>query len=92
MIASSEIALALLRRNDIEGLCLAPYLCPAGYWTIGIVNRFLGNGSPVTAVTKPVTEPSALDLAGETLAGLRKTLLEAMRVSLAPWEEGALLS
>lgn len=35
MIASLEIALALLRREDIEGLRLAPYLCPAGYWTIG---------------------------------------------------------
>ncbi|WP_332349922.1 glycoside hydrolase family protein [Asaia spathodeae] len=90
MIASLEIALALLRRDDIEGLRLAPYLCPAGYWTIGIGNRFLGDGSPVTAVTKPVTETEALDLAGKTLAGLRQTLLEVVHVSLAPWQEGAL--
>nr|WP_242403405.1 phage antirepressor KilAC domain-containing protein [Asaia platycodi] len=55
-------------------------------------NRFLGDGSPVTAVTKSVTETEALDLAGKTLAGLRKTLLEAVHVSLAPWQEGALLS
>ncbi|WP_336761235.1 lysozyme [Asaia sp. VD9] len=92
MTPSLEIALALLRRDDIEGLRLAPYLCPAGYWTIGIGNRFLGDGSPVTAVTKPVTETEALDLTGKTLAGLRKTLLEAVHVPLAPWQEGALLS
>ncbi|MDL2172058.1 lysozyme [Asaia sp. HumB] len=89
---SLEIALAFLRREDIEGLRLAPYLCPSGYWTIGIGNRFLSDGSAVTARTKPITEAVAVSLASATLAGLRVTLREAVTVPLTPWQEAALLS
>jgi len=92
MTDSLEIALALLRRDDIEGLRLAPYLCPAGYWTIGIGNRFLADGSPVTARTKSVTEPEAVALAQQTLSGLRVKLRVSVTVPLTPWQEGALLS
>ncbi|WP_438381825.1 lysozyme [Asaia sp. BMEF1] len=92
MTSSLEIALAFMRRDDIEGLRLAPYLCPAGYWTIGIGNRFLADGTPVTARTKPITEAEAVVLARQTLSGLRTTLLDAASVPLQPWQEGALLS
>ncbi|BAT20306.1 lysozyme [Asaia bogorensis] len=89
---SIRIATALLRRDDFEGLRLAPYLCPAGYWTIGIGNRFLADGSPVTARTPPLTENDALTLLQSTLTDLRKELRDAISVPLTPYQEGALLS
>lgn len=92
MTSSLGIALAFMRRDDIEGLRLAPYLCPAGYWTIGIGNRALADGSPVTARTKPITEAEAVALASQTLAGLRVSLRAAVQVPLTTWQEGALLS
>ncbi|GBQ14692.1 lysozyme [Swaminathania salitolerans] len=92
MTTSLEIALAFLRRGDIEGLRLAPYLCPAGHWTIGIGNRALADGSPVTARTKPIRETEAVALASQTLAGLRLTLRAAVEVPLTAWQEAALLS
>ncbi|MDR6182121.1 lysozyme [Asaia bogorensis] len=92
MTTSLEVALAFLRRDDIEGLRLAPYLCPSGYWTIGIGNRILPDGSAVRASAKPITEAVAVSLASATLAGLRVTLREAVMVPLTPWQEAALLS
>lgn len=44
---------------QFEGLRLAPYLCPAGYWSIGYGNRFLANGAAVTARTAPITAEQA---------------------------------
>lgn len=82
MTSSLGIALAFLCRDDIEGLRLAPYLCPAEYWTIGIGNRALADGSPVTARTKPIIEAEAVALASQTLAGLRMSLCAAVQVPL----------
>ncbi|WP_336946871.1 lysozyme [Asaia sp. HN010] len=87
-----DIALALISRDDFEGLRLTPYLCPAGYWTIGIGNRFLTDGKPVTPHTKPITRADAFVLARQTLSALRPKLLDAVSVPLKPWQEGALLS
>ncbi|WP_336945661.1 lysozyme [Asaia sp. HN010] len=92
MTNSLEIAMALLRRDDIEGVRLAPYLCPAGYWTIGCGNRYLGDGSPVTARTKPITESEAGELLRTTLEELRDKLRSLVNVPLTSWQEGALLS
>ncbi|GAB6854152.1 lysozyme [Asaia astilbis] len=92
MTDSLDIATALLRRDDIEGLRLKPYICPAGYWTIGIGNRFLADGKPVTANTKPITENQAVDLVRQTLTGMRETLRTMVKVPLTPSQEGALLS
>ncbi|WP_373687513.1 glycoside hydrolase family protein, partial [Acetobacter sp. P5B1] len=39
------LAAGLARR--FEGLCLRPYVCPAGYWTIGYGSRWLANGAAV---------------------------------------------
>lgn len=89
---SLEIALAFMCRDDIEGVRLAPYLCPAGHWTIGIGNRALADGSPVTASTKPITDAEAIALASQTLAGLRITLRAAVHVPITAWQEAALLS
>ncbi|WP_438382023.1 lysozyme [Asaia sp. BMEF1] len=92
MTDSLEIAMALLRRDDIEGLRLAPYLCAAGYWTIGCGNRYLSDGSPVTGRTKPITESGAVELLRITLKELRDELRSLVNVPLTSWQEGALLS
>lgn len=89
---SLKIAIALLSRDDVEGLRLAPYLCPAGYWTIGCGNRFLADGAAVTAETQPLTQKSALLLLRQTVIGLRAVLRQCVTVPLTPWQEGALLS
>ncbi|GBR07273.1 lysozyme [Asaia siamensis] len=89
---SLEIVTALLRRDDMEGLRLAPYLCPAGYWTIGCGNRYLEDGTPVTAKTKPITEQEANALLRTTLLELRKKQRDMVHVPLVPCQEGALLS
>ncbi|WP_162922284.1 lysozyme [Asaia bogorensis] len=92
MSNSIEVATALLRRDDVEGLRLAPYRCPAGYWTIGIGNRFLADGSPVTPETPQLTEKSAISLLRCTLIDLREKLRKAISVPLLPTQEAALLS
>ncbi|GBQ15391.1 lysozyme [Swaminathania salitolerans] len=92
MSVSLNIAMALLRRDDFEGLRLAPYLCPAGFWTIGYGNRTLADGTPVTRLTPPITRDEATALLEITVAGLQKVLAEATVVPLLPWQKGALLS
>lgn len=89
---SLEIAGALLRRPDFEGLRLRPYLCPAGYWTIGIGNRCLADGTAVTAHTAPITEGEAAALMITTVTALRVKLRGMVMVPLTPAQEGALLS
>ncbi|OUL65182.1 lysozyme, partial [Acetobacter senegalensis] len=42
---NDSIALAAALARDYEGLSLRPYVCPAGYWTIGYGNRCLADGS-----------------------------------------------
>lgn len=87
-----NIAMALLRRDDFEGLRLAPYLCPAGFWTIGYGSRFLAKGLTVTAMTEPITEAEALSLLRKTLVALKAKLNSFVTVPLTDHQEGALLS
>lgn len=42
-----------------ESFQAAPYLCPAGVWTIGYGTTRLPDGSPVTRHTPPITEKVA---------------------------------
>lgn len=87
-----DIAIALISRDDFEGLSLKPYLCPANYWTIGYGNRFLADGSPVTASTKPITKDQALALLRQTVMMLQAKLRSFVTVPLTDYQEGALLS
>ncbi|WP_438381450.1 lysozyme [Asaia sp. BMEF1] len=87
-----DIAISLISRDDFEGLSLKPYLCPANYWTIGYGNRFLADGSPVTATTKPITKDQALTLLRQTVMTLQEKLRSFVTAPLTDYQEGALLS
>ena len=89
---SIGIAASLICRDDFEGFKAASYLCPADYWTIGYGNRFIAPNRPVTPQTRPLTRAAALDLLRRTLVQLRADLVSCVHVSLAPQQEGALLS
>ncbi|OUL64469.1 lysozyme, partial [Acetobacter senegalensis] len=88
---NDSIALAAALARDYEGLSLRPYVCPAGYWTIGYGNRCLADGSAVTARTRPITRQQAEDLLLFTLAGLRVKLRALIHVPVTPKQEAALL-
>lgn len=52
-----DIAAALCRM--FEGLFLRPYICPAGYPTIGYGSRFYADGREVTMADLPITREQA---------------------------------
>ncbi|ASL41547.1 MULTISPECIES: lysozyme [Acetobacter] len=83
------LAADLCRRS--EGLRLRPYVCPAGYWTIGYGSRFLANGAAVTASTAPITAEYANALLQGTLAKLLPQILRLVRVPLTSGQQAALL-
>ncbi|WP_122049735.1 lysozyme [Asaia bogorensis] len=87
-----DIATALISRDDFEGLSLKPYLYPANYWTVGYGNRFLPDGTPVTATTKPITQPQALDPLRNTVMILLEKLRSFAILMLMDYQEDALLS
>ena len=54
---SLEIAAALCRK--FEGFSAKPYLCPAGYWTIGYGTVFKPDGSQVNENHEPISKETA---------------------------------
>ncbi|MBS1075561.1 lysozyme [Gluconobacter sp. Dm-73] len=86
------LATALLRRPGFEGFCATPYVCPAGYWTIGYGSRWLANGQPVTARTPPIDRATADSLLLRTVTGLDAALSRLVQVSLSDVQRAALLS
>ncbi|MBS1015208.1 lysozyme [Acetobacter persici] len=88
---NDSISIAAGLAREYEGLRLKPYICPAGYWTIGYGNRCLANGSAVTRLTPAITAVQAEALLMLTLAGLRYKLRQLVHVALTPNKEGALL-
>lgn len=68
-----EIAANLCRH--FEGFSSKPYLCPAGYWTVGYGSTYTKDGKPVTKDTASVTKEQADELLNLDLARfLRETL------------------
>ena len=55
-----EIAAALCR--PFEGLRLKPYICPAGYPTIGYGTVYKPDGTKVTMDHQPISKETAEDL------------------------------
>ena len=86
------LAAALLRQAGFEGFRFKPYVCPAGYWTIGYGNRWLANGQPVTAWTAPINLADASSLLLQTVTLLDAALSRLVRVSLSDVQRAALLS
>jgi lysozyme len=76
---------------QFEGLRFAPYLCPAGYWSIGYGSRFLANGAAVTARTAPITAEQADALLLLTLRRIQPELHQLVHASLLLGREAALL-
>ncbi|MBS1065974.1 lysozyme [Gluconobacter kondonii] len=86
------LAAALLRLPGFEGFRSKPYVCPAGYWTIGYGNRWLANGQPVTARTAPIDKAAADSLLLQTVTTLDAALSRLVRVALSDVQRAALLS
>ncbi|MEJ5141325.1 lysozyme [Gluconobacter albidus] len=86
------LATALLRRPGFEGFCASPYVCPAGYWTIGYGSRWLANGQPVTARTASIDEAAASSLLLRSVTALDAALSRLVRVALSDVQRAALLS
>lgn len=88
---NDTIALAADLAREFEGCRLRPYLCPAGYWTIGWGNRALANGAAVTQQTPAITQTYADALLQCTLVALLGKLRQMLRVSLPVSKEAAVL-
>lgn len=88
---NDERAIAAGLAREFEGCSLKPYLCPAGYWTVGWGNRALANGAAVTAHTPAITQAYADALLNSTIAALQIKLRQMVKVPLSAKQEGALL-
>jgi lysozyme len=55
--------------REFEGLSLVPYLCPAGYWTIGYGATRDAAGAPVGPDTAPIVRSGADALLARDLVG-----------------------
>lgn len=77
--------------RQFEGLRLRPYVCPAGYWTIGYGSRWLANGAAVCGRTAPITPAEADNLLLTAFRALQPEIRKLVRVSLSTGQEAALL-
>lgn len=86
------LATTLLKLPGFEGFRSKPYVCPAGYWTIGYGSRWLKDGKPVTAKTPPISEADAASLLLQSVTALDITLSRLVKVPLSDIQRAALLS
>jgi lysozyme len=86
----TDMGLALIKR--FEGFSAKPYLCPAGWWTIGFGAIHGLDGQPVTATTPPVTEEEAETLLRRDVAVAERAVLRLITVPLANGRFDALAS
>ncbi|MBF0129655.1 MAG: lysozyme [Alphaproteobacteria bacterium] len=82
--------LALVKR--FEGFSPAPYLCPAGVWTIGYGSTRDASGRPLTKDHPSITEAEAEDLLSADLDRFAGTVLRLIRVPLSDGQFDALAS
>ncbi len=68
-----EIAADLCRH--FEGFSSKPYICPAGYWTIGYGSTYMPDGKAVSSSTAPITKEEADELLKYDLARFLKQTL-----------------
>lgn len=74
-----------------KGLCI-PYICSAGYWTIGFGNRFLFDGREVTSKTAPITKTDADKLFHLYIQNVEREVLSVVKVHLSDNQLSALVS
>lgn len=55
-----SLAIASALCQAFEGFSPTPYLCPAGYWTIGYGTVYKPDGTQVTSDHPPITKEQAL--------------------------------
>lgn len=70
-----------------EGFSAFPYLCPAGWWTIGY-----GHTKGVTKATKPISKVVARELLEADLATAESAVGRLIRVELTDGQFDALVS
>lgn len=86
----TEEGLALIKR--FEGFSTTPYLCPAGWWTIGWGAVRDGRGEPVTAVTPSIAEDEAEALLRRDVGLAEHAVLRQIEVLLVDGQFDALVS
>lgn len=60
-MSEKAVELATQLCIHFEGFSAVPYLCPAGYWTIGYGTVYKPDGSRVTKAHPPITKAQALE-------------------------------
>ena len=68
--------------KDSEGFFPTPYICPAGYATIGFGSRFYKDGTEVTLNDPPITEEQATQLLYNTLVEYEEAVDRLVTVEL----------
>lgn len=78
--------------KEFEGFESAPYLCPAGVWTIGYGSTRYPNGERVKQSDKPISETEATKLLADTLVDYETGVLSLIEADLMQHEFDALVS
>ena len=86
----TDEGLALIKR--FEGFSATPYLCPAGWWTIGFGAVRDPDSQPVTVSTPLVTEEEAEALLRRDVALAERAVPRLISVPLADGQFDALAS
>lgn len=68
--------------GPVKGGKCQPYVCPAGYWTIGYGSRFLADGTEVNPKTKGMTLEEAETLLQTTLSKYEAAVNRLVKVPL----------
>jgi lysozyme len=71
---------------------LQPYICPAGYWTIGYGSRFLADGKECNGSTPGITLEEADKLLAVTLSTYERAVIKHVNVNLNENQFAALVS
>ena len=65
----------------VEGCELKPYLCSAGYPTIGVGSRYYKNGKEVTLKDKAITKDKAMELLAYHLHEYRMSIIHLININ-----------
>ena len=76
---------------EFEGFYAAPYLCPAGVWTIGFGTTRI-KGQPVTRDTPPVTRAQAETMLRDDLSLAARDVARLCHMPLTANQRAALIS